>query len=121
MHGVIYGTVEDRRIAKTDALSTLLKMISAVDVLVLFAIMLLIAYAQPESFAHIDRHIGLRVVWDEQLLRYLFFVMAFGLFVGGVGLMVNSRRLKRRDDRVRINVLVVSVTSFLGIMFYFLY
>lgn len=121
MHDVTYQEIQERRVRKRDILSNMLKMFSALDVMILCAIIILIAYAQPDSFAHIDRHIGLRVSWDHQLLGYLFYVLVFGLIVGGVGLMVNSQRLKRQGDRVRINLIIVSLTSLLGILFYISY
>ena len=58
----------------------------------------------------------LQTAWDKDLVTYIFYLLIAGLVLGITGLMVNSRRHRRRDDHYRIHLLLLSGISAVGIL-----
>ncbi len=90
---------------------------SNVAVWVLLILSLLVANeASPPLETLFDRLLGVKVrtYWDYSILGISQWMMA-GLFIlSGVGIILNSRRLKRSTDHMRVSLIITAVCSFIG-------
>ncbi len=118
MSELAYQEGYDRRENRRDMVSRGLKVVSfgATGIIVLFAF--LIALAQPASYAVVDKRPDLSEAWDPALCQTLFFVMIAGFLVGISGLVLNAKRLKRKHDFLRINLILLTIVSLVGIIIY---
>ncbi len=89
--------------------------------LVMLVAIIIVDKARPELETVTTRfhNIMVRTIWDRELTAYLFYLMVVGLFISFTGLIINSRRLKRKDDRLRINLILLLLISIAGIVIYF--
>jgi len=62
-----------------------------------------------------------QTTWDQDLVRYIFYLLIAGLVLGITGLVVNSRRHRRRDDHYRIHLVLLTVISAVGIFYYLVF
>ena len=118
MNELAYQEGYDRRENQPDLIGRTLKMLSfgSTGIIVLFAF--LIALAQPASYAVIDKRPGFGEAWDPTLCQTLFFVMIAGCVVGISGLVLNAKRLKRKHDFLRVNLILLSIISLVGMVIY---
>jgi hypothetical protein len=63
----------------------------------------------------------LRTTWDQDLVTYIFYLLIAGLVLGITGLLVNSRRHRRRDDHYRIHLILLTGISAVGILYYLIF
>ena len=63
----------------------------------------------------------LRTTWDQNLVTYIFYLLIAGLVLGITGLVVNSRRHRRRDDHYRIHLVLLTGISAVGILYYLIF
>ncbi len=86
----------------------------------MFAAMFIIDRAKPEAEKIITRASGAEVstTWNQTLLGYLFYLVIFGVCVSTVGIMINSRRYRREEDRFRLTIIVLGMLSIVGIATY---
>lgn len=94
--------------------------VATVGWLIMLAALWVASEAKPEMETFFARWSGihLRKTWDMQLARYILYLMLFGAFLGYGGLMVNLSRNRRRDDQVRVSLILLSVLSTIGIVVY---
>ena len=76
------------------------------------------ARPEPETVTTRFHKVIVRTTWDMELATYLFCLMIAGLFISIAGLYINSRRLKRKDDQLRINLILILLISITGIITY---
>lgn len=78
-----------------------------------FAVILL---AKPVGETFFDRllNISVRSYWDAAILQVALFLSLVQLVLSIISLYLNSKRLKRKNDRIRISI-VVSVFASLAI------
>lgn len=95
--------------------------------LVLFCALALFERARPEDafvdaelFQRLGVPMELRSYWDLDLVHYIVYLMAMGLALSIGGLLVNSRRLRRRDDQYRVYLLALGLISLAGLTMYWL-
>ena len=84
--------------------------------LILIAFLLTTNAAMPPVETFYDRLFGvqLRAYWDFRLLRAAQLILA-GLFVvSGIGIWLNTKRLKRQDDHMRVSLIITAVFSLIG-------
>ncbi len=62
--------------------------------------------------------VSVRETWNQELIHYLFYLMIFGLCISVIGIVINSRRHHRKDDRFKYILMVLGVISFFGIIKY---
>ncbi|HHW23421.1 MAG TPA: hypothetical protein GXX26_11165 [Clostridiaceae bacterium] len=82
-------------------------------IIVNFAIIL---WAKPVGETFFDRlfNISVRDYWDAAMLQISLFLSLAQLLVSIFSLYLNSKRLKRKDDRIRISIIVsIFVASFI--------
>jgi uncharacterized membrane protein YhaH (DUF805 family) len=86
----------------------------------MFAAIFIIDRAKPEAEKILTRASGaeVRTTWDQTLLGYLFYLVIFGLCVSTVGIMINSKRYRREEDRFRLTLIVLGMLSIFGIAIY---
>ena len=98
----------------------LLTVFGIIGWIVVIAEMIIADKARPpfETIATRVANMKLRSAWDMELAWYLFCLMCSGLLISLGGIIINSRRMNRKDDHVRINLVVLGVVSILGIIMY---
>ncbi len=86
----------------------------------MFAAMFIIDRAKPEAEKIITRASGAEVdtTWDQTLLGYLFYLVIFGLCISIAGIMINSKRYRRAEDRFRLTLIMLGMLSLFGIAIY---
>ncbi len=62
--------------------------------------------------------VSVRETWNQELIHYLFYLLIFGLCISIIGIVINSRRHHRKDDRFKYILMVLGVISFFGIIKY---
>lgn len=60
----------------------------------------------------------LQTAWDQDLLTFIFYLLSAGLVLGIIGLAVNARRRRRRDDYYRIHLVLLTAISAIGLLYY---
>ena len=63
----------------------------------------------------------LQTTWNQHLVTYIFYLLIAGLVLGITGLVVNSRRHRRRDDHYRIHLVLLTGISAVGILYYLIF
>ncbi len=56
--------------------------------------------------------------WDADLVPYFIVFSAFILLISAIGLIVNSRRHNRRNDKYRVSLIMLVLFSALGLGYY---
>jgi len=82
--------------------------------------------AKPQSDAFIDKKffnrmdipIVLRTTWDQDLTRYIFYLMILGCCLSINGLIVNIQRSRRKDDGYKIYLFMLAFLSVTGMALY---
>ncbi len=88
----------------------------------MFAALFIFDRAKPEdkNFLVKATKVGAHTTWNQELTNYLFYLMIFGLCISIIGIVINSRRYRRKDDRFRITLIILGVISIFGIIKYIL-
>ena len=115
------GDHGERRKGK-DALCVSLTMFSVITVIIVSTIVLCLVEARttaPVSARQLT--VPLDTLWNYTPIRHLFYLFVTGFISSSVGLAINTKRLRRKNDRVRYNLVFLWVLSALGIGSTFLY
>lgn len=88
----------------------------------MFVALFIIDRAKPEAEFILSKtaRASLRNAWDQGLVTYLFYVMILGLFISIIGIVINTRRFHREDDRFRLTMILLGIISIFGIAKYLL-
>ncbi len=105
---------------RPDLLLRLLSVCNGAAVVTLAAALLVTAAAKPELETFFDRfyHIHLRRSWDMEMANYIGIFLTLSLLTSIVGLIINSKRLKRKTDFIRATLVLSLLISALSIFFY---
>ena len=78
--------------------------------------------AKPKSMTFFDRifKVSVRNYWDEELLRYAFYILLLNLAACVIGFVLNILRQKRKTDRISKSIIVLGVVTLAGILWYML-
>lgn len=98
--------------------------ISSVIAWILIGVYLLIAdQARPEQEYFLDRLLDVHrnPNWNDSLLVTAFIIAIIIFFFSLLSLIVNSQRLKRKDDHLSFSLITALVISSIGIVLYFVY
>ena len=84
----------------------------------MFIVLIIIDKAKPESENMYTRsaNVEVRTTWDQGLTNYIFYLMISGLCISIIGLVLNSRRHHRANDRFRLTLILLGIISFFGII-----
>lgn len=87
----------------------------------LVAVLFITAVAKPEVETFFDRFYNLRLrrSWDMELMQYIFYLLLLCLFCSVGGLIINSRRKRRKEDHTRASLIVMLIISLFGLAQYF--
>jgi formate-dependent nitrite reductase membrane component NrfD len=108
---------KERRRGK-DALLVLLSVIGYINGALIIATAVIFTLAKPDTFHSMYGGLPLKYYWDQDVLNNLFYISISGLLISTIGLLINSRRLKRKTDSIRYHLVVVAVLSIGGIVFF---
>jgi hypothetical protein len=98
--------------------------------LIMLVVMVVVDRAKPDDPAFIPNKrifeqagvpYHLRTTWDQGLVTLVFYLLIAGLILGVIGLMVNSRRHRRRDDHYRIHLILLTGISAVGILYHLIF
>ena len=87
---------------------------------VMIAALFIIDRARPEEENMFTKaaNVSVRTTWNMELFHYLFYLMIFGLCISVIGIVINSRRHHRADDRFRYILIILGIISAFGIIKY---
>ena len=87
----------------------------------MFAALFIIDRAKPQSEKFLIKATKAEAstTWNQELTNALFYLMIFGLCISIIGIVINSRRYRRKDDRFRITLIILGVISIFGIIKHF--
>lgn len=112
---------DDRRKGRDPVLKLLSAFGAATALLAVIALVLL-AKAKPHAFAPFDKEaFTVRSYWNPVYAQMLFGLMIVGLAIGLIGLVLNTRRLKRKSDSIRLNLVFLAAASAVGVAVYLYY
>ncbi len=110
---------QDRR-KGPDLLIKILKWLGIFGWFVMIVALYILDMAKPEEENMFTKtaDISVRKTWDPKLIHYLFCLMIFGLCISAVGIVINSRRHHRKDDRFKYILITLGAISTFGIIKY---
>jgi len=110
---------EERRI-KADILSQWLEISSIVVWVALFVIIVMWQIASPQTETLLDRlfNVERSTAWNFNLLNIIFYILVFLFAFSAVSIILNSKRLKRKTDRIRLSFIISIFGSVIGIIIY---
>lgn len=87
------------------------------------AIIMLADKARPPVENFFDRHfdIQLRKSWDTDAMLYAFYLLIILFITCLVTIFINSRRHRRKTDKYNPSIIILTLLSLAGIIFYLLY
>lgn len=111
----------DRRKTK-DPLMKFITWTNAIAAVGLFTAICIAAIAKPEAVTFFDRFYQVNVYrrphWDMVLVDYIAIMLALSGLTSIVGLIINSRRLKRKGDYIRATLVLCLILSLIGLGLY---
>lgn len=114
----------ERRKSK-DPLLQILTWSNAIAAIGLFIAICIAAIAKPEAVTFFDRFYQVNVYrrphWDMVLVDYIAMLLLLSSLTSVVGLVANSRRLKRKGDYIHSTLVVCLLLSLTGLGLYFGY
>jgi hypothetical protein len=107
--------LSNRRRGK-DLFVRMLPLFSATNLIILTAAIMLFIEADPKTFLFPSiKFSPIYEVWDRQPLRHFIYFLLGGFFSSSLGLVINVKRLRRKEDHVRANLIFFWWLSFIGI------
>ena len=86
----------------------------------MIAALFIIDRAKPEDANMFTKavNVSVRKPWNLELFHYLLYLMIFGLCISVIGIVINSRRHHRTDDRFRYILKILGIISAFSIVKY---
>ena len=80
----------------------------------------LVSKARPQFESFFERWLDVKVreVWDERMLFYIFILMLIIFYFSCFGLIINTRRHKRKGDKYSPALIFLLLSSMLGVVVY---
>ncbi len=109
----------DRRMG-ADLWTKTLRWLGVFGWFVMFVALFIIDRAKPEEENMFTKaaNVSVRKTWNQELIQYLFYLMIFGLCISVIGIVINSRRHHRKDDRFKYILIILGIISSFGIIKY---
>lgn len=108
-----------------DLMLRLLTWSNAAAAIGLFAAICIAAVAKPEVETFFDRfyqvNVSRRQHWDDALVDYIAIMLALSMLTSIIGLVLNSRRRRRKNDYIRSTLVLCLLLSFAGLGLYVAY
>lgn len=101
----------------------LVQWVGGLSWLILLIALSILEKAQPKEESLFSRlkHHELRTWWDLELASYFFYIMILLFSLSLFTLLINSKRLKRKGDRLNLSVIIIGFISFIGSVLYLIY
>ncbi len=117
----IPGVTPDRR-KGPDLLLRALNWFIIIGWLLMFVALILASVAKPQTQTFFDRlvHITPKTTWDVRLVTYILYIMILGLLISVVGLFINLKRNRRKEDELRVSFILIGMMSIIGMLIYFM-
>jgi hypothetical protein len=105
---------------KSDRVLALVGWMNAIAGSSLVIVLFLFAFAKPDRETFFDRYynISLRNSWNREFFVYIFLFLGVSLTTSVIGLYLNSKRLRRKDDFIRAMLIVSLIISSCGLAFF---
>lgn len=105
------NNVESKREHSRKGPDIILRMIDTISVILWGGIIINIAiilFAKPVGETFFDRLFSIKVrdYWDTYLLKFSLILSLTQLIISAFSLILNSKRLKRKGDKLRISIIV---------------
>lgn len=102
---------------RPDLLLQLLTWFNAAAIISLLAALFLTAIAKPELETFFDRfyNLNLRQTWDQGLIVYIGLLLGVSFLTSVVGLLINSKRMRRKNDHIHATLILSLVASIVGL------
>ena len=108
-----------RRRKGTDIWFKSIRWFAVIGWLLMFAAIFITAIAKPESKNYFNKLAWhLRTTWDMELFRYFFYLMILGFCISVVGFAINNKRHRRKNDEYMASLILLGLTSIVGIAIY---
>jgi len=93
--------------------------ISFISWFIFFIVFIVFSLAKPKVQGF-DREMGMITgqVWDKTILDKALYLMIFQIFLSGIGLTINTTRMKRKSDKLNKSLVLFGVFSLIGIFFF---
>ena len=103
-----------------DLLLQLLAWFNGAAVISLVAALAIAAIAKPELETFFDRYydIQLRQAWNHNLVGYIGLFLGLSCVTSIVGLIINSKRLRRKGDHIHATLVLSLIISIAGLFFF---
>lgn len=110
----------ERRQRQRDPMQVVVAALSVTGWLILLAALFVLAEARPPRETFFERWYELRQrsTWNLKLAHNMFYLMLLSLCTSLTGLVINSRRHKRKGDEWRVSLILVACFSLLGLFLY---
>ena len=111
----------DRRMG-ADLWTKTLRWLGVFGWFVMIAALFIVDRAKPEEENMFTKaaNVSVRTTWNQELIHYLFYLLIFGLCISVIGIVINSRRHHRKDDRFKYILIILGIISSFGIIKYFI-
>jgi len=83
--------------------------------------MLIFGSAVPEVESFLDKKFNIKLinVWNRKLPLYLFYIMVVWLCISITGLVISTKRSRRKYDEYPVSLAFLGIISAFGIIVYF--
>ncbi|MBN1956813.1 MAG: hypothetical protein JXQ81_09375 [Desulfuromonadales bacterium] len=110
----------NNRRKRPDLLLQLLAWLNAAAVVSLAAALVIAAVAKPELETFFDRYynLQLRQTWNQDLIGYIGLMLGLSCVTSIIGLIVNSKRLRRKGDHVHATLVLSLIISLVALGYY---
>lgn len=111
------GIDPDRR-KGPDFLTKSIRWFTLIGWIIMITVLVFIGLAKPEDVTFFDRWFGVQrhTSINLFLVRLIFVLLILGMLTSLVGLYVNFRRSRRKDDEYRVSFFILGMLSILGII-----
>lgn len=110
----------NNRRKRPDLLLQFLTGFHAAAVISLAAALCITAVAKPELETFFDRYynLQLRQTWNHDLIGYIGLMLGMSCLASIIGLAINSKRLKRKNDHVHATIVLSLIISVIGLIYF---
>ncbi len=110
----------DNRRKHPDLLLKLLAWFNAAAVISLAAALCIAAIAKPELETFFDRYykLHLRQTWNQDLIGYIGLMLGLSCLLSTIGLILNSKRLRRKHDYIHSTLILSLILSLIGLVYF---
>lgn len=104
-----------------DKIIKAIKILSFICLLIILIILALISI--PQRYGNLFREISgqFGAAWDKTLLANIFYLLLLQFAISTAGIIMNSTRYKRRDDKYSFSLIISSILSVIGIILYLIF